>query len=103
MRTIIVLCLVLVIALSFGCSKKKEEAPKTDATQTEAVQPETQPATTLDPVSKEAVDATTATYSFEFNGMMYYFSSAENMEAFKADPTKYLSPDEPKAVPPQGQ
>ena len=29
MRTIIVLCLALLIALSFGCSKKKEEAPKT--------------------------------------------------------------------------
>jgi YHS domain-containing protein len=104
MRTIIVLCLVLMIALSFGCSKKKEEAPKTDATQTEAVQPGgEQAATTLDPVSKEVVDIATSTYSFEFNGIMYHFSSAENMEAFKADPAKYLAPDEMPPAAPQGQ
>ena len=107
MRTIIVICLVLMIALSFGCSKKKEEAPKGDALKTEANEQVTADApqtTTMDPVSKEDVNMTTSPYSFEFNGMLYYFSSAENMEAFKADPTKYLAPDEvPPTTPPQGQ
>jgi YHS domain-containing protein len=106
MRTIIILCLALLIALSFGCSKKKEEAPKTEAVQEEvskagAVSP------TFDVVSKEEIDITTSPYSFEYNGVIYYFANAENMEAFKADPAKYLTPAEtPAEAPattPQGQ
>ena len=108
MRTIIVLCLVLMIALSFGCSKKKEEAPKEDALKTEAIQEVAgeggQVVMTLDPVSKEEVDVATSGYSFEFNGILYYFSGPENMEAFKANPAKYLAPDDlPPTAPPQGQ
>jgi len=108
MRTIFVLCLVLMIALSFGCSKKKEEAPKGDALNTEANQEVAgeggQVAATFDPVSKEEIDIATSPYSFEFNGATYYFSSVENMEAFKADPAKYVTPAEtPQTAPPQGQ
>ena len=107
MRTIIILCLALLIALSFGCSKKKEEAPKTE----EAVQEEVSRGGTISPtydvVSKEEIDITTSPYSFEYNGVIYYFANAENMEAFKADPAKYLTPAETPAetpaTPPQGQ
>lgn len=108
MRTIIVFCLVLMIALSFGCSKKKAEAPKEDALKTEANQEVVgeggQVVATFDPVSKAEVDISTSPYSFEFSGATYYFSSAENMEAFKADPAKYITPAEtPQTAPPQGQ
>ena len=91
MRNILVLCLVLMIALAFGCSKK-EEATKTETPQTEMAPPAAQTATpdkAIDPVSKEEVDVATSTYSFEYGGMTYYFASAENLEAFKADPAKY--------------
>ena len=103
MRTILFICLALVIALSFGCSKKKEEAPKTEPIQEEmskagAVSP------TFDVVSKEEVDITTSAYSFEYNGVIYYFANGENMELFKADPEKYLTSTEiTPATPPQGQ
>jgi len=91
MRTILVLCLALVIALSFGCSKKKEEAPKPDATKKEAAKAGAI-SPTFDPVSKEDIDVATSPYSFEYNGVLYYFSSAQNMETFKADPGKYITP-----------
>jgi YHS domain-containing protein len=103
MRTILVLCLALFIALTFGCSKKKEEATKTEPVKEEvgkagAVSP------TFDVVSKEEVDITTSPYSYEYDGVVYYFTSAENMEMFKADPAKYITPAEtPAATPPQGQ
>lgn len=102
MRTIIILCLALVIALSFGCSKKKEEAPKTDAVQ-EEVSKAGATSPTFDVVSKEEVDITTSPYSYEYNGVIYFFVNAENMEAFKADPAKYMAPADSTATPPQGQ
>ena len=102
MRTIIILCLALVIALSFGCSKKKEEAPKTDAVQEEMSKAgATSP--TFDMVSKEEVDVATSPYSYEYNGVIYYFATAENMEMFKADPAKYLAPVDSTVTPPVGQ
>jgi YHS domain-containing protein len=102
MRTIIILCLALVIALSFGCSKKKEEAPKTDAAQEEMSKAgATSP--NFDMVSKEEVDVTTSPYSYEYNGVIYFFATAENMEAFKADPAKYLTPADSTVTPPAGQ
>jgi YHS domain-containing protein len=99
MRTIIILCLALLIALSFGCSKKKEEAPKTEPAQEEMSKAgATSPI--FDVVSMEEVDIATSPYSYEYNGVIYYFASAENMEMFKADPAKYLTPAE---TPAQGQ
>jgi len=110
MRTTVVLFLVLVIALSFGCSKKKEEAPKTEAVSTteSAQQPLRDDGyrivATFDPVSKEEVDIETAPYTYGYNGVGYYFTSAENLEAFKADPAKYVTLDTtPQAAPSQGQ
>ncbi len=100
MRTIIILCLALLVALSFGCSKKKEEPPKTESVQEEmskagAISP------TFDMVTREEVDIATAAYSYEYKGVIYYFSSAENMELFKADPVKYLTPPDSTATPAQ--
>jgi YHS domain-containing protein len=98
------------IALSFGCSKKKEEAPKPEAAQTtEAAQQPVRTdgyriAATFDPVSKEEVDPQTSPYTYGYNGVGYYFTSAENLEAFKADPAKYVtSAETPQAAPSQGQ
>jgi YHS domain-containing protein len=91
MRTIIILCLALLIALSFGCSKKKEEPPKTESIQ-EDMQKAGKMSPTFDVVSMEEIDITTAAYSYEYDGAVYYFTSAENMEKFKADPAKYITP-----------
>lgn len=88
-RTIIVLCLALFIALSFGCSKKKEQAPQ-NAPATEQREMAGKISPSFDPVSKEEIDPTTTPYSYELDGVVYFFTSAENMEAFKADPAKYL-------------
>jgi YHS domain-containing protein len=93
MRTIIVLCLAVMVALSFGCSKKKSEAPK--PLKSETGQPKRfksgRPISMLDPVSKEPVDAKTSPYTYEYNNVLYVFSSAQNMETFKVDPEKYLA------------
>jgi YHS domain-containing protein len=93
MRTFLILSLVLVVALSFGCSKKKEQAPAPTTEQTTA-QPDTmkpgQVIGTIDPVSKQEVDPNTE-FKYEYNGIIYVFQSAENLAAFKADPNKYLT------------
>jgi YHS domain-containing protein len=102
MRTIIILCLVLLVALSFGCSKKRQETPKTDTVQEEMSKVgATSP--TFDVVSKEEVDITTSAYSYEYNGVIYYFVSAENMETFKADPAKYVPPTDSTGTPLKSQ
>ena len=101
MRNILILCLALFIVFSFGCSKKQEEAPKTEAVQEAAPEVTGSQSPMFDVVSKEEIDVTTAQYSFEYNGVIYYFTTAENMEAFKADPVKYLTPTE--VTPPQAQ
>ncbi|MCX5753689.1 MAG: YHS domain-containing protein [Candidatus Krumholzibacteria bacterium] len=43
---------------------------------------------------------TTSPYSYEYNGVIYYFATAENMETFKADPAKYITPAEAPAAAP---
>lgn len=93
MRTILILSLVLLVAFSFGCSKKKAEAPKPTTEQTTAKPDTMKPGQiigTIDPVSKTEVDPNTQ-FRYEYNGVIYVFNSAENMEAFKVDPTKYLT------------
>lgn len=101
MKKIVVLCMVLVIALSFGCSKKKEEPPKPEGA---AVQQQPKELSIYDPVSKEEVSVKETAYSYEYNGVVYPFASAENMEAFKADPEKYLKDlTKPEAPKPEGQ
>jgi len=91
MRTILIVGLILLVAFSFGCSKKKEEAPKLE-TQTQQV--DTVKAgtvfSTIDPVSGAEVDGATPN-KYEYNGVVYLFSTAENMETFKADPGKYIN------------
>lgn len=92
MRTILVVGLILLVAFSFGCSKKKAEAPKPETqaqtTQADTVKPGTV-MSTIDPVSGAEVDGATE-FKYEYNGVVYLFSSAENMETFKADPAKYI-------------
>jgi YHS domain-containing protein len=102
MRNILVLCLALMIALSLGCSKK-EEAAKTGTPQPgmTAGAGEAAPSRpVIDPVSMEKIDPRTAQYSFEYGGTVYMFSSAENMEAFKADPEKYIAKMQEALEPP---
>jgi YHS domain-containing protein len=92
MKTLLILCLVLFVAVSFGCSKKKEEAPKTETSQVPSRETIAgKPVLLVDPVSKEEIEPATAQYYYEYNGAIYYFTSAANMEAFKANPEKYLA------------
>ncbi len=94
MRTLLIVSLVLLVAFSFGCSKKKEQAP-TPTTEQTTQAPESvkagQIVATIDPVSKTEVDPNSQ-FKYEYNGVVYMFNSAENMEAFKVDPNKYLAP-----------
>jgi len=93
MRTILVLCLALIIAFSFGCSKKKEETPKPQETKEATQQRHPNMLVVLvDKVSNEEVMEIPSPYSYEYENKLYYFNSAENMEAFKANPQKYLEP-----------
>jgi len=112
LRTILILCLSLTIALSFGCSKKKVEAPKPDATKQAASESGTLVNSIFDPVTKEEVDVETSPYSYEYKGVIYHFLSEKNMETFKADPTKYITKaatpqnapqTAPATTPPKGQ
>jgi YHS domain-containing protein len=88
-RTIFVLLLALVVALSIGCSKKKEEAPQTEDTKM-VTRHGGMKGIGMDPVSKESIPPLTGKYSYELDGILYEFTSIENMEAFKADPQKYI-------------
>jgi len=102
MKNILILCLALFIVSSFGCSKKQDESAKTEAAQEEAKFDRAgMQSPMFDVVSNEEIDVATAPYSFEYNGVIYYFTSAANMDAFKADPAKYITPTE--ATPPQAQ
>jgi len=94
MRTIYILCLALMIALSFGCSKKKEEAPKPEATGQQDKR--MMRVSIVDKVSNEEVLEIPSPYVYEYKNCRYQFNSAENMKAFMADPEKYLNA-------PQGQ
>ena len=92
MRTILILCLAGTIALSFGCSKKKAEAPKDTAAKSTSLKGDApRKISVLDPVSREVVDMRESPYSYEYNGTLYPFANAQNMEAFKADPEKYIA------------
>ena len=88
-RTAFVLFLALVVALSFGCSKKKEAAQTEETSQVTKLAGKTSPL--MDPVSKEDLDPMSTPYSYELDNVVYYFTSAENMEIFKADPQKYIA------------
>jgi len=88
-RTIFVLLLALVVALSCGCSKKKETAETEGMKQETSLAGKTTPL--MDPVSKEELDVMSTPYSYELDNVVYFFTSAENMEAFKANPQKYIA------------
>lgn len=88
-RTMLCILLAMLVALSFGCSKKKEPVKTEKKSEVEEKAGKISP--TFDPVSKEEIDITNAPYSYELDGVIYYFSSEKNMEAFKADPQKYVA------------
>ncbi len=82
--------MVILVAASFGCSKKQEEQP-VQQTQTEVKK--VRGGHLLDPVDKTAVDLVNSKYSYVYKEIEYKFNSKENMEAFMADPEKYLKRD----------
>ena len=45
----------------------------------------------LDPVDHKQIDPAVIPFTYEFDGVVYYFASAENMEVFKADPLQWVS------------
>ena len=94
MRRLIMVGLVIILAVSLGCSKKESEKdksfrravtkPKTDIARKDV--------SSEDPVSKNPVDVREGSefYSYEYKNVLYLFESKENMEKFKKDPEKYI-------------
>lgn len=48
------------------------------------------PAIAMDPVNGSKVSIRADTPTFEYKGHIYYFSSGENMAAFRANPEQYM-------------
>jgi YHS domain-containing protein len=49
------------------------------------------PAIAMDPVDGDKISIRATTPTFEYKGRIYYFSSAENLQKFKANPDSYLT------------
>ena len=93
MKKTLVICLMCMLVFTFvmavGCSKKEEtaeNAKREDKAKTGMK------ASLVDPVSKKPVDIVKTPYYYVYKDVEYYFSSEDNMKAFKADPEKYLTP-----------
>ena len=87
-RLLIVFMAVLIVA-SIGCGNKQEE--QTVETETEVQKAKV--GYLLDPVDNTRVDLASSEYSYVYKETRYTFNSKENMEAFMADPEKYLKKD----------
>lgn len=100
MKRFWMLCLVLVIVLSFGCSKKEETGrtdvagkseqkmkPSVDRPEVKSLK-RSKPH--IDPVSKEPITKADSLYSYKYDNWTYHFKSSENLETFKKDPEKYV-------------
>lgn len=49
------------------------------------------PAGAIDPVSRHPIPAESAAFSSAYDGLVYWFESRENREAFEQAPDKYLA------------
>ena len=92
MKKTLVICLmcmlVFTLVMAVGCSKKEEAD---DAKRVEKSKSGMK-ASLIDPVDKKPVDIVKTPYYYVYKDVEYYFSSEDNMKAFKADPEKYLTP-----------
>lgn len=114
MRKALLLCIVVAIALSFGCGKK-EEARETDVAvneKAEKVEKELTPAgrpypkgkpgesvpakkeLIIDAVTGEKILSGELPYTYEYKGKTYFFKTEENLNLFKQDPLKYIDKTE---------
>jgi YHS domain-containing protein len=114
MKKALLLCIVVVMALSSGCGNK-EEAQETEVAveeKAEKVEKELTPGEMpyekgkpgegmiakkeiiVDAVTGEKILSGELPYTYEYKGKTYFFKTEENLNLFKQDPLKYI--DEPE-------
>lgn len=86
MKRVLIICLMLAVAVAFGCGEKKGEESKDFREQAKRVSG----GSLVDPVDKQPVDIATCQYSYVYKDIEYNFNSKENMDAFIKDPERYL-------------
>jgi YHS domain-containing protein len=112
MKKALLLCVVIVLALSFGCGQKeevqenevavKEDVQKTakELTPGETPSGAAKGGTTkkktliVDAVTGEKILSGELPYVYEYKGKTYFFKTEENMNLFKQDPLKYIEKPE---------
>jgi len=88
MKNLIVICLALALFAAAGCGNKpeKQETPATE--QAGAVSK----VSLVDPVDGSRIENfEEAEYSYVYEGVEYKFNSKDNYEAFKKEPSKYVT------------
>ncbi|MBN1164648.1 MAG: YHS domain-containing protein [Candidatus Krumholzibacteriota bacterium] len=92
MKRYLILFMVLCLVISVGCGKK-EQPKKADAKQ--GVN-RAEKMSLVDPVDGKLVDKGNVQWFYVYGDTEYNFNSKENMDAFIADPEKYLKKDNPE-------
>jgi YHS domain-containing protein len=88
MKNLIVICLALALFAVVGCGNKPEKQETPATTQAGAATR----VSLADPVDGSKIDNfEDAKYSTVYEGVEYRFNSKEHYEAFKKDPSKYVS------------
>lgn len=104
MRNMLLLCIMMILAVSLGCGEKEEaaqteqaktvieEKPKVVARTPRAERPEfDEKFQLIDPVSKEKLVDGETPYTYVYKKKLYFFKSEENLKTFKGDPEKYIA------------
>ena len=104
MRNALLLCIMLAIVFSLGCSEKEEpaqteqaetgvkEKPKVVARTPRAERPDfDEKFPLIDPVTKEKLMGDETPYTYVYKKRLYFFKTEENLKIFKEDPEKYIA------------
>ncbi len=104
MRIALLLCTMMILALSLGCGEKEEasqteqaesvvqEKPKVVARAPLPERPEfDEKFPMIDPVSKEKLMGGETPYTYVYKKKLYFFKTEENLKTFKGDPEKYIA------------
>jgi YHS domain-containing protein len=87
-KNLIVICLALAFFSGAGCGNKPEKQETPATTQAGAARM----VSLMDPVDKSKIkNFKEAKYPYVYEGVEYRFNSKEHYEAFKKDPSKYVS------------
>jgi YHS domain-containing protein len=88
MKKLLVICIVFMLFTVTGCGNKPQDDSSKTATETGVANR----VSLTDPVDGSKIENfEEAKYSYVYNGMEYRFNSKDNYEAFKKDPSKYVT------------